>query len=327
MVESSRELLYLSRSDVEIINLSMRQVIDVVENVFVEKGRGNVEMPPKPGIHTKEDSFIHAMPAFISSLNAAGMKWVSGYPRNSSIGLPYISGLIILNDANTGLPICVMDCAWVTAMRTAAATAVAAKYLAIKNPTRLAIIGCGVQGRSNVEALLSMFDSVELVASYDIDKERLEAYVLGMGKSHSATFVASKSPENAVKGAHIIVTATPILKRPVPVIEAGWFDRGSFGCPLDFDSYWTAEALDLADKFCTDDMGQLEYYKTVGYFSNVPKVYGELEEIISGKKPGRESNEERTISMNLGIAGEDVAVASAIYDRAIKLNVGAWIPL
>ncbi|MFQ5998921.1 MAG: hypothetical protein ACE5KO_06400, partial [Candidatus Bathyarchaeia archaeon] len=167
----------------------------------------------------------------------------------------------------------------------------------------------------------------EQVSSYDIDRERLEAYVLGMSKSHSATFVAAKSPENAVKGTHIIVTATPILKHPVPMIEADWFDDGSLGCPLDFDSYWTAKALDLADKFCTDDIGQLEYYKTVGYFSNVPEVYGELEEIISGKKPGRESNEERTISMNLGIAGEDVAVASAIYDRAIKLNMGTWLPL
>ena len=98
--------------------------------MFKEKGKKMVEMPPKPGIHTRPDAFIHAMPAYISNLNAAGMKWVSGYPENYKKNLPYIAGLLILNDIETGIPICVMDCTWITAMRTGAATALAAKYLA-----------------------------------------------------------------------------------------------------------------------------------------------------------------------------------------------------
>ena len=87
-------------------------------------------MPPKPGVHSRPDAFIHAMPAYIPALHAIGMKWVSGYPANQARGLPYITGLLILNDDETGLPLAVMDCTWITAMRTGAATALAAKYLA-----------------------------------------------------------------------------------------------------------------------------------------------------------------------------------------------------
>src|ERR1019366_4385610 len=134
-MQEIRSFLYLSRADVEAVGLAMEEIIASVERVFQEMGKGGVEMPPKPGIHTRPNAFIHAMPASIPSLGAAGMKWVSGYPGNQSKGLPYISGLLILNDPETGLPLAVMDCTWITANRTGAATAVAAKYLARRDST------------------------------------------------------------------------------------------------------------------------------------------------------------------------------------------------
>ncbi|MFZ5769580.1 MAG: ornithine cyclodeaminase family protein, partial [Bacillota bacterium] len=110
------EILYLSRADVERVGLTMPEVIELVEQAFREKGGGFVEVPPKPGLHPAGDAFIHAMPAWLSRMGAAGMKWVSGYPQNQARGLPYISGLIILNDPETGIPRAVMDCSWVTAV-------------------------------------------------------------------------------------------------------------------------------------------------------------------------------------------------------------------
>ncbi len=86
------------------VDLSMPVIIEAVERMFREKGEGRVEMPPKPGIHTQPDAFIHAMPAYIPSLGAAGLKWISGYPGNQAKGLPYITGLLILNDPDTGVP-------------------------------------------------------------------------------------------------------------------------------------------------------------------------------------------------------------------------------
>jgi ornithine cyclodeaminase/alanine dehydrogenase len=97
-------------------------------------------MPPKPGVHPRPDAFIHAMPAFLEGMGAAGLKWVSGFPRNPERGLPYISGLFILNDADTGLPLAVMDCTWITGVRTGAATAVAAKYLVRTESSTVGIV-------------------------------------------------------------------------------------------------------------------------------------------------------------------------------------------
>jgi ornithine cyclodeaminase/alanine dehydrogenase-like protein (mu-crystallin family) len=321
------EMLYLSTADVERVGLPMKSVIKAVEDVFREKGEGRTEMPPKPGIHTMEDSFIHAMPAYVASMKAAGMKWVSGYPDNRNRGLPYISGLLILNDPKTGLPLCVMDCTWVTAKRTGAATAVAAKYLARRDSRTLGVLGCGVQGRTNVEALKVIFPRLEEVRAYDIDAEALRRYAKHVEAVHGICVKKASTPKEAVVGSDLVVTAGPILKRPKPVIEASWFTEGAFACPLDFDSYWKPSAMNCSDKFCTDDRSQLEYYKTVGYFGGIPNVYADLGEIVTGRRKGRETTEERIMSMNLGVAIEDMATSVRIFKLAEKKDIGRWLPL
>jgi len=321
------ELLYLSRRDVEAVGLEMSQIVQVVEEALREKGEGRVEMPPKPGVHPKGDAFIHAMPAFIPQLGSVGMKWVSGFPENYRLGLPYISGLLILNDPNTGLPLAVMDCTWITAMRTGAATAVAAKYLARQDSQTLGILGCGVQGRSNLEALKVVFPGLRYVKAYDIYQANAEKYAQEMTEKLSVEVKVVISAEEAVRDADLVVTAGPILKHPSPVIEDEWFKPGGFACPVDFDSYWKPSALHGADKFCTDDTEQLFYYRKEGYFQDVPQVYADLGEIVAGKKPGRENDKERIISMNLGLALEDMAVGIEIYRRAESQGIGRMLPL
>lgn len=114
---------YLSRADIESLNLSMGDIVEALDGVFRLKGAGKTEMPPKMGVHTAPNAFIHAMPASVQGV-ATGLKWVSGYPSNIAKGLPYITGLLILNDPDTGVPIAVMDCSWITAMRTGASAAI-----------------------------------------------------------------------------------------------------------------------------------------------------------------------------------------------------------
>jgi len=104
-------------------------------------------------------------------MKSAGVKWVSGFPENHKRGLPYITGLLVLNDPDTGLPVAVMDCAWITAMRTAAATAVAARRLARPESSVLGILGCGVQGKANTEALNVLFPLKQVMA-YDVRRRR-----------------------------------------------------------------------------------------------------------------------------------------------------------
>lgn len=324
---TEKKLLYLSQADVEASGLTMARIIKELEVAFKEKGEGRIEMPPKPGIHPGGgDNFIHAMPASIPALRSAGVKWVSGFPENSRRGLPYITGLLILNDVETGLPISVMDCVWITAMRTGAATALAAKFLARSDSRIVGMLGCGVQGRSNVQALNELFE-LEKVMAYDIDAAAARDYADEIEESLGLDVAIVDSPNQAVTNCDIVVTAGPILKVPHATIQAGWFDSGAFASLVDFDSYWHPDAMREADKFCTDDTPQLRHYQEVGYFQDIPEVHADLGELATGKKPRRETSEERTMTVNLGLAIDDMAVAPLVLRQAIERGIGTWLPL
>jgi len=318
-------LLYLSRVDVESVDLSMREIIKALEQVFQEKGEGRVEMPPKPGLHPRPDAFIHAMPAYIPSMESAGIKWVSGYPQNKDKGLPYIAGLLILNDPETGIPTAVMDCTWITAKRTGAATALSARYLARKDSSTVGVIACGVQGRSNLEALTCLFP-ITHVKAYDIHPERAEAYAAEMSQALGVKVEAVREVSAAVEGLDIVVTSGPILKHPQATIPVGWLKSGAFASLVDFDSYWQGEALREADKIATDDREQMRYYRQAGYFRETPEPYADLGELAAGRKKGRESPSERTMAINLGLALDDMAVAILIHRRALAAGIGTDLP-
>lgn len=321
------KLLYLSQADVIDVGLSMSEIIDLLEKAFAEKGAGRVEMPPKPGIHPGAgDNFIHAMPAYIPALKSAGIKWVGGFPANSQQGLPYITGLLILNDVDTGLPLAVMDCVWITAMRTAGASAVAARRLARPESATLGILGCGVQGRTHVEALQLLFP-IEKVYAYDVTREAAQSFAADIQSRFDLPVQIVASPQEAVSNCELVVTAGPILKEPHATIRSGWLPSGAFASLVDFDSYWHPNALKEADKFCTDDVAQLRHYQTVGYFQDIPPVHADLGELVAGAKPGRQDASERTMTCNLGLAMDDMAVAPAIYQRAVESGIGTWLPL
>ena len=323
---SEHNVLYLSRDDVEKVNLPMDQIIHLLEVAFKEKGNGKVEMPPKPGIHTMPDAFIHAMPAYIPSMRSAGIKWVSGYPENFKRGLPYITGLMILNDVETGIPYAVLDCSWITAMRTGAASALSAKYLALPESQTVGILACGVQGRTNLEALACLFP-VKRAYAYDVLPQVQERFVAEMGERFDFEVVDVKEPKQAVVESDLVVSSGPILKHPTPTIEKDWLKPGAYGSAVDFDSYWTGEALAQMDRISTDDHAQFQYYKSVGYFQQTPDPYADLGELVAGLKPGRQDEKERTLAINLGLAMDDMAVAPTIYQKAKEMGLGIELPL
>jgi ornithine cyclodeaminase/alanine dehydrogenase len=327
MKMAENQLLYLSKSDVVSVGLEMAQIIELLEQAFQEKGTGRVEMPPKPGIHPSGgDNFIHAMPAYIPGMKSAGIKWVGGFPENAQRGLPYITGLLILNDPETGLPLSVMDCTWITGMRTAAATAVGARRLARPDSSVLGILGCGVQGRTNTEALNVLFP-LQKVMAYDVNHDAAGAFARDISSKLDLEVQVVDTPKRAVSGCDLIVTAGPILRQPHRTIQAGWWDEGAFASLVDFDSYWDPAAMKEASKFYTDDLPQLNHYREVGYFQDIPPVTGDLGELVTGVKPGRESDVEKTITCNLGLAMDDMAVAPTLYKRAVEQGIGTWLSL
>ncbi|MBI3926895.1 MAG: ornithine cyclodeaminase family protein [Armatimonadetes bacterium] len=318
------KILYLCDAEVRRVAPRMPELIELLEIAFREKGAGRVEMPPKPGIHTQPDAFIHAMPAYIPALGSAGVKWVSGYPGNGRRGLPYISGLIILNDVETGLPYCIMDCTWVTAYRTAAATAVAARVLARPDSRTAGILACGVQGRAHLEALSCLYD-LDKVYAYDLDPDVQNRYVAEMSESLGLNVVGVEQAREAVVESDLVVTSGPILLRPQPTIEPGWLRPGAFASAVDFDSYWQAGALAEFDRLVTDDHAQFRYYRSLGYFQSTPDPCADLGELLVGRQPGRQSSEEKTMAVNLGLALDDMAVAPTLYRRAAAAQLGTWL--
>ncbi len=319
-------ILYLSRADVERVGLGPREILDAVRAAFVEKGHGRVEMPPKPGIHPGGDAFIHAMPALIPALDAAGLKWVSGYPDNAARGLPYIGGVLVLNDPATGLVRMIADCTWITAVRTAAATALAVSCLARVGASRVALLGLGVQGRSHLDALPFVMPELAEVRAYDVDASQAERFAT---YASGAAFgvIVTRTPREAVEGADVIVTAGPILKSPEPTIPLEWIAPGALICPVDFDAYVAADVLLEADRFYSDDLRQLDYYRWQGYFANLPDDRRELADVVVGRDAGRTSDDARIVVMNLGIALEDMAVAARVFAHARAEGIGTELPL
>jgi ornithine cyclodeaminase/alanine dehydrogenase-like protein (mu-crystallin family) len=139
--------------------------------------------------------------------------------------------------------------------------------------------------------------------------------------------ISVKEPKQAVVESDLVVTSGPILKHPSPAIEKDWLRSGAYGSAVDFDSYWTAEALAQMDRISTDDHNQFQYYKSVGYFQQTPDPYADLGELVAGIKPGRQDEKERTLAINLGLALDDMAVAPTIYRCAKEQGLGSWLTL
>jgi ornithine cyclodeaminase/alanine dehydrogenase len=325
MVTKRIDLLYLSQEDVVSVGITMAETIALVEDALREHGLGETENPPKPGVHPGK-AFIHAMPGYLLRKKAAGLKWVSSFSGNTALGIPPVMGLFVLNDVQTGQPLAVMDCRWITAMRTGAVSAVAARYLAAKNSTVVGIIGAGIQGRYNLLALAAALPSLKSVRVFDINPRTADDLVSALAGELQLQFEIGRSPQEVIQGSDIVVTATGRLDRPI--FKEKWISPGALVLPVHHRG-WENRTLHKVDKFITDDWPQLKlaHEKVGGFDGPLPERHTELGEIITGQKPGRENEMERIIDFNYGLAIEDVAVASEIYTRAKAKGLGQIVPL
>jgi len=293
----------------------MGKVIELVELGLNEHGHGRVENPPKPGIHSKPDAFIHAMPAYYEGLGIGGLKWVSGYPSNRALGLPQIAGLMIVNDMETGMPLAVMDCRWITAMRTAAVSAITAKYCAKEGAESLGVVGCGVQGRMNLVAFKEVIPGLDTVRVFDINPGAMRRMKADFEAELGLEITPCDGVESAVDGVDMILTATQRLKEPL--VRDEWFKPGCLGFGLEASRAWYGDAILGADKFITDSWDQTVHFYEQGAFPDgLPELYAELGEVVAGLKPGRDGPDERILAINIGLALEDVIVADYIYQIA-----------
>ena len=320
------EFLYLSLEDVIQVGLTFADAISIVEGVLTEHGLQHFENPPKPGVHPLEDAFIHAMPGYLPRKKAAGLKWVSGFSSNYKYDLPSIMGLMVLNDVQTGLPLTVMDCSFITAIRTAAASGVAVKYLAKKNAKFIGIVGAGIQGRYHLLSMKEVLDGIQMVRVFDTSEEAVRKFISSMGEMVSFPIESCESAEDAIQGADIIITATGQLDEAVYKEE--WISEGALVLPVHTRG-WEHQTLHKVDKLIVDDWLQFSQVLggTDGFYAPLPDLYAELGEVVVGKKPGRENNLERIINFNFGMAIHDVATATEILARAREKGLGTTLTL
>jgi ornithine cyclodeaminase/alanine dehydrogenase-like protein (mu-crystallin family) len=320
------EVAYLTPQHIAKLDMQMAKVIEIVEQGLAEHGRRQVENPPKPGIHATSNSFIHAMPAYFKKLDIGGLKWVSGYPDNRAKGLPSIMGLVILNDMETGAPVCMMDGTWITAVRTAAVSAVTAKYCARQDSKVLGVVGAGVQGYYNLLAIKEVLPGLEKVKITDIKREAAEKYKAELSSKAGVDIIVCDEVGEVAQGSDIIVTATQRLSKPI--IKNEWFEPGCLGLGLEASRAWEGDAILGADKFVTDDWGQTQSFHAQGAFpGGLPTSYCELGSIINGECKGRDSSDQRILAINIGLALEDILMADYLYRSAQKKGDCPTIPL
>jgi len=327
-IRRGKELIYLSQEDVIACNIQKEDLIQLVREALAAHGNGLCEMPAKIGLHPLKDTLMHAMPAYVAPAQACGIKWAECFPENFKYDLPQTSGLLIMNDVQTGYPIAVMDAVWITAKRTPAVSALAIEAMAGSDSRVVAILGCGVQGYGHVEILPAVIPHLEEVRVYDVRDVVADKLIDDIDKWYPCHLKKARTVEELSRDADVIITVTAILGTPNPQIRDAWIKPGALLLPVDFDSVFEWETMKRSDKFVVDSLAEMNYFMGIGYLANgLPEVHAELGEIIAGLKVGRESNQERIMDMNIGMGIEDVVVGKAVLERAIAKGIGTRVAL
>lgn len=326
----SLSLLYLTKADVAATGYTMEETLAVLDEIYREKAAGNYELPPKIGVHPGgEQNYLHAMPCWAHKWQTAGLKWGGGFQNNPGKGLDYISGHIILNDVETGVPYVMMDATWPTALRTGGKSAISAKYLAKKDASTLAMMACGKQARRALEAFYYACPQVKTIWCWDFYPEAAEKYAAEMkAQFPTLDLRVTTSVAEAVGDADIIHTAAPVVQEDIGVIEKGMVKPGVVATAMDCYTLWKTDAVtELFSKFYSDDVPQYLAFNGRPEYKGIDVVPTELASVISGKDAGRESDSENIFVANLGNAFDDMPVARAVYELAKQKGLGRMITL
>lgn len=331
----SIDVLLLSRNDVVELGLAPSRVVSVVEDALREHAAGTYEMHPKIGVHptgTDPANFIHAMPAYLRQLGACGLKWVAGFAQNYQRDLPNVTGLQVYNDTETGIPLAVMDCSYLTGLRTAAVSAIIARRSVVSGARTLALVGCGFEGSMHLRFLVDQIPTLKEIRLRDIRPTAMAAMKERVSSEFKGDVILCQDNESCVKDADLITTCT---NGDEQIIRPEWFKQGAFGVGIEGGCAYTAEALHLADKFIVDDVALAEYFDKISrnrltadgqpdpeYPGGMPTIYATIGEIVAGQKPARHSNQERIVALPIGMAICDVALAHLVYHAALAKKVG-----
>ena len=314
-------ILFLSRREVDEL-LPLDDCVAAIEDAFRAHAEGKSSTPALLHVNAHDGEFhvkVGALPRYFA-LKANG-----GFFRNRErYGLPNIQGVIYLADARTGTPLAVMDSMAITVLRTGAATAVAAKYLARKDSASVLICGAGTQARSQLRALNRVI-GVTRAGVWSQRADGAEKFATEMTLALGMPVTVAKSPD-AAEAYDVVVTCTPSKQ---PFLRSTAISPGTFVAAVGADSPDKRELepeVLVRATVVTDITAQCA---EVGELHHVPdvKVHAELGEVITGGKAGRTSADEITVFDSTGTALQDVAAAALAYERAVEMGRGTTVSL
>lgn len=304
--------------------VTMGEAISAMEKAFAAYSEKAATVPPVVHLDVPEfQGEVHVKGAHLHGASVYVVKVASGFYGNRLRNLPVGTGLMIVFSAETGFPLAILlDNGYLTELRTAAAGAVAAKYMAPASPEQVAIIGAGVQGRFQLEAL-SHVRRFQRVMIYDHHTTNIERYIADMQGTIAADLRSASGFAAAVEGSKVIVTATPSRK---PFLRAEWIGPGTHITAMGSDGAdkqeLHPEVLVRADRVIADSIPQClrfgEIHHAVsGGFLREEEVAGELGDVVRGRIPGRRSEHEITVCDLTGVGVQDAAIAELAYNRLV----------
>jgi len=320
---------YLNGPDVKALALTDEEILAAVESGLLAQGRGETVIEPR--VHLVPDpafnGHFNVLRGYVASLNLAGVKIVGDYVANYKQQLPSEMALLNLFDPRTGMPVALLDATSITDMRTGAMTALGAKHLARKTSKVLGHIGARGTAYWNVRLLDRLFDFDE-IRVHSRRPESRAVFAQRLSSDLSKTVTATVDWETCVRGADIVVEASRLTK-PTLLLRTEWIKRGSFIVPYGTMSAVELSLTDIMDKIVVDDWGQckggmfgsLRAHVEAGKLSE-RTLYAEMGEIVAGRKPGRESDDETNLFWHRGLSISDIALGHALLEKARRLGVG-----
>jgi ornithine cyclodeaminase/alanine dehydrogenase-like protein (mu-crystallin family) len=323
------ELRILSAEDIQSV-IGLDEINTITEDAYRRTGSGNIECPtkvslPLPGNDERHMHWINSMPALLKDEGIVGLKWVNVTSANRQRGLPVTMGTIILNDAETAVPLAIMDGTWITHMRTGASVAVGAKYFARRNSEVVTIIGAGSEGRSSLQALSRVFQ-IRRVNIVDLNRESCEAFVADQSAKVAAEFVIFDKAEPAVRDADIVILTTT-ARTPILMFDSA--KPGDFICTISCMTDLHSQYITDSDKFIVDDIHCAPHRISAmaGLTVTPEMIHADICQILAGLRPGRENDDEIITYAPAGMGGVDLAVAYTAYRKALDKQLGMTTPL
>jgi len=325
MTMLGRALLYLSRADVEALAIPPLELIDAVDTLFAAKAKGRAQSPPKLGIYKDGGKLFQTLVAASEDPSFAATKTVGLSPGNPALGLPAIGSLVTLLDGATGAPVAVMDGTWITAMRTAAMSAAAARRLARPDSSRIGFVACGAQALSHLILMQALFPLARVTA-YSRRKETADAFA-AEARARKLEAVVVDQARDAVIGQDVVVTSVPEGSGELSSLDAADVASGGFVTMVDLGRSWRPDSLDRFDLIATDDRVQCDYVRKSGRIAYAGPIAADLGDLATAAHPGRTADGQRIAFLFPGFALGDLAAAILVYQRARAAGRGTVLPL